>query len=433
MTRDACAGSKRCGLRVPSGEIAWATSGLRWTRASGRASSLPSSIASRGASTASVPVRELSLTVLRGDRVGLIGPTAQASRRSLKLILGVLPPSEGTVRLGTRLQVAYFDQLRAALDPQRTLQETIAPGSDWVETAGGRRHVLSYLGDFLFPPERAQAPVATLSGGERNRLLLARLFAQPANLLVLDEPTNDLDIESLELLEATLQGYGGTLLLVSHDRRFLDNVVTQTLVAEGEGRWQEYAGGYSDWLMQRPTPAVPAAGSPPGKPVAAPEAETREGNRKRERVKLSFKEQRELDALPAELEALEQEQHALTAKLSAPDYHRQDVATIKADRARAEAIEHRLAERFARWAELDAKARGGGAWIEPALRRPQRSNSRPRRGDNEHERRCVRGIHDRRPVSCEAPLVRPRRIAAFNGRRRGAAARQLRRSLPAST
>jgi ATP-binding cassette subfamily F protein uup len=303
-----------------------------------------------------VPVRDLSLTVLRGDRLALIGPNGAGKSTLLKLILGILPPSEGTVRLGTKLQVAYFDQLRAELDPQRTLQDTIAPGSEWVETAGGRKHVLSYLGDFLFPPERAQAPVATLSGGERNRVLLARLFAQPANLLVLDEPTNDLDIESLELLEATLQGYAGTLLLVSHDRRFLDNVVTQTLVAEGGGRWQEYAGGYSDWLAQRPKPVAQAADAALEKASPAPAAGSREGDRKRERVKLSFKEQRELDALPAELEALEQEQHALTAKMSAPDYHRQDVAMQKADRARAEEIEHTMTERFERWAELDAKA-----------------------------------------------------------------------------
>ncbi len=303
-----------------------------------------------------VPVRDLSLTVLRGDRLALIGPNGAGKSTLLKLIQGLLPPSEGTVRLGTKLQVAYFDQLRAELDPQRTLQDTIAPGSEWVETTGGRKHVLSYLGDFLFPPERAQAPVATLSGGERNRVLLARLFAQPANLLVLDEPTNDLDIESLELLEATLQGYAGTLLLVSHDRRFLDNVVTQTLVAEGGGRWQEYAGGYSDWLAQRPKPAAQAADAALEKASPAPAAGSREGDRKRERVKLSFKEQRELDALPAELEALEMEQHALTAKMSAPDYHRQDVAMQKADRTRAEEIEHTMTERFERWAELDAKA-----------------------------------------------------------------------------
>jgi len=300
-------------------------------------------------------VRDLSFTLLRGDRLGLMGPNGAGKSTLLKLILGEIEPDEGTVRRGTRLTVAYFDQMRAVLDTGRTLADTIAPGSDWVETADGRKHVLSYLGDFLFPPQRAQAPVATLSGGERNRLLLARLFAQPANLLVLDEPTNDLDIESLELLEATLQGYAGTLLLVSHDRRFLDNVVTQTLVAEGDGRWQEYAGGYTDWLAQR-RPPVPESPARKGAPRADATAE-REGARS-PRVKLTFREQRELDELPRLLEDLEREQHALTGKMSAPDYHRLDVETLKADRARAAEIEHRLAAGFERWAELDAKSGG---------------------------------------------------------------------------
>jgi ATP-binding cassette subfamily F protein uup len=265
-------------------------------------------------------------------------------------MLGELAPDAGRVRQGTRLAVAYFDQMREQLDPDRTLADTISPGSEWIETADGRKHVLSYLGDFLFPPQRASAPVSTLSGGERNRLLLARLFARPANLLVLDEPTNDLDIESLELLEATLQGYPGTLVLVSHDRRFLDNVVTQTLVAEGEGRWQEYAGGYSDWLVQRP-----AVASPTAKRTATPSqpAPVRE---RRERVKLSFREQRELEALPAEIEALEREQRALNERMAAPDYHREGVEALKADRARAVTLEHELAARFERWGELDAKA-----------------------------------------------------------------------------
>ena len=180
-------------------------------------------------------------------------------------MLGQLPPDAGTVKLGTSLDVAYFDQMREQLDLAKTVAETISPGSECVEIGGTRKHIISYLGDFLFPPQRAGSPVGTLSGGERNRLLLARLFARPANLLVLDEPTNDLDIESLELLEDTLQGYTGTLLLVSHDRVFLDNVVTQTLVAEGDGRWQEYAGGYSDWLLQRPQ----AAAAPLATPTAA--------------------------------------------------------------------------------------------------------------------------------------------------------------------
>jgi ATP-binding cassette subfamily F protein uup len=207
--------------------------------------------------------------------------------------------------------------------------------------------VLSYLGDFLFPPQRASAPVKTLSGGERNRLLLARLFAQPANLLVLDEPTNDLDIESLDLLEATLQAYTGTLLVVSHDRAFLDNIATQTLVAEGGGVWTEYVGGYSDWVSQR-KPAPRAARPAPSRAAGAPRAPA--PNR------LTFNERRELDALPAEIEALEREQHALSERMCAPEYHRQDVEAIKADRRRAEAIERLLTARFERWGELDAKA-----------------------------------------------------------------------------
>jgi ATP-binding cassette subfamily F protein uup len=293
-------------------------------------------------------VRDLDLVVMRGDRLGLIGPNGAGKTTLLKLILGELPPDSGTVKLGTRLNVAYFDQMRAQLDPERTLAETISPGSDWIETANGRKHVLSYLGEFLFPPERAQAPVKMLSGGERNRLLLARLFAQPANLLVLDEPTNDLDIDSLELLEETLQAYPGTLLLVSHDRAFLDNVVTQTLVAEGGGHWREYVGGYSDWVAQRQPPAQAAATS-----TAA-----RVDSRKPARpvTRLSFKEQRELEALPGELEALEAEQLALTAKMSGAEYHKGGAEAIKADRQRAVEIERLLTERFARWDELEAKA-----------------------------------------------------------------------------
>jgi len=302
-----------------------------------------------------VLVRDLSLRVMRGDRLGLIGPNGAGKSTLLKLILGSVAPDRGEVRLGTRLAIAYFDQLRAALDPERTLADTISPGSEWVETADGRKHIMSYLGDFLFSPQRAQAPVKTLSGGERNRLLLARLFAQPANLLVMDEPTNDLDIESLELLESTLQGYGGTLLLVSHDRRFLDNVVTQTLVAEGDGHWREYVGGYSDWVAQRPPVAATPAATNDRR--GADDARTKVGGTTTTARRLSYKEQRELDALPAELEALEAEQRALTARMCEPDYHRADPATLKSDRARAEAIERLLDERFARWGDLDARSR----------------------------------------------------------------------------
>jgi ATP-binding cassette subfamily F protein uup len=302
-------------------------------------------------------VRDLSLRIMRGDRLGLIGPNGAGKTTLLKLILGALPPDEGAIRLGTKLQAAYFDQMRAQLDPERTLVDTISPGSQWVETSGGRKHVLSYLGDFLFPPQRANAPVKMLSGGERNRLLLARLFALPANLLVLDEPTNDLDIESLELLEDTLQSYAGTLLLVSHDRTFLDNVVTQTLVAESapgcDGVWKEYVGGYSDWLAQRPRASMPSVNQAKvdGLPVRSEPraAETA-------RAKLSFKERRELDSLPAELEALEREQHQLSARMSAIDYHKHGADAIRRDRARAAEIEHELAQKFERWAALDARA-----------------------------------------------------------------------------
>jgi ATP-binding cassette subfamily F protein uup len=296
-------------------------------------------------------VRNLSLRIMRGDRLGLIGPNGAGKSTLLKLILGTLDPDAGTVRRGTRLSIAYFDQMREALDPERTLIDTISPGSEWIDTGGGRKHVLSYLGDFLFPPQRAQSPVKMLSGGERNRLLLARLFAQSANLLVMDEPTNDLDIESLELLEATLQAYTGTLLLVSHDRRFLDNVVTQTMVAEGDGVWKEYVGGYSDWVAQRPAPIQdPTAAA--RKPRSGRDASAPAGPKR-----LTFGEQRELASLPVELEALEREQHALTERMCAPDYHRtHDIAAIKADRARAEEIERLLAARFERWGELDARA-----------------------------------------------------------------------------
>jgi ATP-binding cassette subfamily F protein uup len=296
-------------------------------------------------------VRSLSLRIMRGDRFGLIGPNGAGKTTMIRLILGTLAPDAGTVRLGTNLQVAYFDQMREQLDPERTVADTISPGSDWIAVGGGRKHVMSYLAEFLFPPRRAQAKVASLSGGERNRLLLARLFAQPANLLVLDEPTNDLDIESLELLEATLQEYAGTLLLVSHDRAFLDNVVTQTLVAERGGKWREYVGGYSDWVAQRPAPA-PAPPSPP-----ASERGDRKPSRQPQKVKLTFKEQRDLESLPSEIEALEREQHDLTARMASADYHKQGPETMKADRQRAEEIERLLERAFERWSALEEKAR----------------------------------------------------------------------------
>jgi ATP-binding cassette subfamily F protein uup len=301
-------------------------------------------------------VRALDLRLMRGDRLGLIGPNGAGKSTLIRLLLGELAPDAGTVRLGTNVQAAYFDQLREQLDPDRTVADTISPGSDWIEVGGVRKHVMSYLAEFLFPPRRAQAPVKTLSGGERNRLLLARLFARPANLLVLDEPTNDLDIESLELLEDTLQDYPGTLVLVSHDRTFLDDVVTQTLVAEGDGRWKEYVGGYSDWVALRPAqrPAPPPAAPP--EPKAAPGGPARRA----ERAKLSFRERRELDELPARIESLEREQQELTARVAGADYHRAGAERIKADRARAAAIENELEAAFARWTALEDKARACG-------------------------------------------------------------------------
>src|SRR5688572_16427865 len=297
-------------------------------------------------------VKDLSLRLQRGDRLGLIGPNGAGKSTLLRLILGQLEPDLGTVRLGANVQVAYFDQMREQLDPEKSVAETISPGSDWIEIGRERKHVMTYLGDFLFSSQRANSPVKALSGGERNRLLLARLFARTANVLVMDEPTNDLDIESLELLEATLQSYAGTLLLVSHDREFLDNVVTQTLVAEGDGVWREYAGGYSDWLVQRPAPLPEAVSDRATKRSAAP----------RERVartKLTFKEARELETLPDEIESLEAEQHAITDRMCAAGYHQQPADVLRSDRERAQALEHLLAQKFERWAELDAKAAGG--------------------------------------------------------------------------
>lgn len=293
-------------------------------------------------------IRNLNFTLMRGDRLGLIGPNGAGKSTLIKVLLGELQPDEGTVRLGTNLHIAYFDQLRAQLDLKKTVADTIAPGSEWVEIGGVKKHIKSYLNDFLFSPQRADSPVEALSGGERNRLLLARLFALPANLLVLDEPTNDLDIDSLELLEQVLEDYSGTLILVSHDRRFLDNTVTQVLAAEGNGEWHEYVGGYSDWVKYRRPQAAPAAApkaekSPQPKPARA------------KSVKLSYKEERELESLPKEIDALETEQQELLEKMAGPSYHELPGAEIKADRDRLEAIPQILEERYERWQELESK------------------------------------------------------------------------------
>ncbi len=304
-------------------------------------------------------VRGFSCRILRGDKVGLIGPNGSGKTTLLKLILGAIAPDAGRVRLGARVSAAYFDQLRSALDDEATLADTISPGSDFVEIGGGRKHVISYLGDFLFPPERSRAPVKSLSGGERNRLLLARLFSRPANVLVLDEPTNDLDIETLELLESLLQDYDGTVLLVSHDREFLDNVVTQTIASEGDGRWQEYVGGYSDWVRMRPAAersSPSASGEGPGEGPAPSGSQPPAAARRP--VKLSYHEARELEALPATLEALEREQNEIAARLADPALYLDRNADVRGLNARHEAIEEELTRLLARWEALEAKKGG---------------------------------------------------------------------------
>jgi ATP-binding cassette subfamily F protein uup len=295
-------------------------------------------------------IEGLSMRIMRGDRIGLIGANGAGKSTLIRLLLGELAPDAGTVRLGSRLSVAYFDQLRARLDPDATLAEAISPGSDWVQLGNERKHIVSYLEDFLFTAQRARSPVRMLSGGERNRLLLARLFAGPANLVVLDEPTNDLDIESLELLEQRLQDYAGTLLLVSHDRRFLDNVVTQTLAAEGDGLWREYVGGYSDYLQQR-SPARPARADAAAQ--APPLRAGRSATVSKTRARLSYKEQRELAGLPDEIETLEREQAQLTARMSAPEYYRQGGEQLRGDNKRLQELEAMLLEKFARWERLE--------------------------------------------------------------------------------
>ena len=294
-------------------------------------------------------VRDFSARIQRGDKIGLIGPNGAGKTTLLRLILGELQPDSGIVRQGTKMEIAYFDQFRTQLNPDSTLADVISPGSDYVEIGGARKHVIGYLEDFLFAPERARSPVSSLSGGERNRLLLARLFAKPANVLVLDEPTNDLDIETLELLEELLQNYDGTLFLVSHDRTFLDNVVTQTIAAEGDGVWKEYAGGYSDWaayrasLPKEPATRVKAEAKPAE--VAKPKAD-----------KLSWKEQRELEALPGKIADLEAEQAQLTQRLEDPAIYQTDPVAAQKAAERLSAIDDELMVLLERWEALEARA-----------------------------------------------------------------------------
>jgi ATP-binding cassette subfamily F protein uup len=297
-------------------------------------------------------VRAFSTRIMRGDRIGLIGPNGAGKTTLLRLLLGQEAPDEGEVRRGANVEVAYYDQQREQLDPDRSVYDTIGDGNDTVTVNGRSRHVNAYLRDFLFSPEQAQSPVQMLSGGERNRLLLARLFTRPANLVVLDEPTNDLDLETLELLEAQLVEWPGTLLLVSHDRVFLDNVVTSTLVFEGDGRIETYVGGYEDWLRQRkPLETATPAASP--RPASSEPATRAPGSSPK---RLSYMERREFDALPAKIEALETEHRALGVTIADPAFYKQPAATITAALERSAAIERELAELYARWDALDSRS-----------------------------------------------------------------------------
>ncbi|NOT28021.1 MAG: ATP-binding cassette domain-containing protein [Acidobacteria bacterium] len=306
-------------------------------------------------------VAGLSARIMRGDRVGLIGPNGSGKTTMLRLLLGELAPDAGSVRQGVNLQIAYYDQQREQLDPERTVFDTIADGHDTVTINGQPRHVHGYLRDFLFPAERALSPVKALSGGERNRLLLARLFTRPANLLVLDEPTNDLDVETLELLESLLVHWPGTLLLVSHDRAFIDHVVTSTLVFEGEGHVQEYVGGYSDWMRQRrhPAPATPPATGPSGRATGdlARSSTSSPEPSSTPRRKLSFNEQQELDRLPSQIDQLELEQQRLNTCVASAEFYKEPAETIHQRLARLDALQGELLEAYARWDELESRVK----------------------------------------------------------------------------
>ncbi|MDH4320381.1 MAG: ATP-binding cassette domain-containing protein [Desulfobulbaceae bacterium] len=301
-------------------------------------------------------IRDLTATVMRGDRVGIIGPNGAGKTTLLQVLLGQLAPDSGTVRLGTNLQIAYFDQLRAQLDGEKSVQDNVGEGNDQVVINGRQRHIIGYLQDFLFSPDRARSPVKILSGGERNRLLLAKLFTKPSNLLVLDEPTNDLDVETLELLEELLLDYPGTILLVSHDRAFLNNVVTSTMVFEENGKVADYAGGYDDWLAQRVQPPAAAKDSGKASPPPPAVAETQPLPTEPGKRKLSYKETKELAELPARIEALEQEQATLTSAMADPAFFRdRDAAAIAAATARLASLEQELHDTFSRWEELEAR------------------------------------------------------------------------------
>ncbi|WP_292977063.1 ATP-binding cassette domain-containing protein [Nitrosomonas sp.] len=299
-------------------------------------------------------IQDFSCRIMRGDRVGLLGPNGAGKSTLLKLILGELQPDSGTIRLGTKLSIAYFDQLREQLDEDKTLVDSISQGSEFVEINGVRRHVISYLEDFLFPPQRARSPVKSLSGGERNRLLLARLFTRPANVLVLDEPTNDLDIETLELLETLLQDYTGTLFLVSHDRAFIDNVVTQAIVFEGEGYLREYAGGYQEWVQSRSNVKAlqQANNSSARSAVKLPQVKKSKSSGS---VGLSYQEARELEVLPEKIDILEKEQEAVSRRLSDPVIYKNNHNEAMVLQARAVELEQELATCYSRWEVLENK------------------------------------------------------------------------------
>jgi ATP-binding cassette subfamily F protein uup len=307
-------------------------------------------------------IRDFTGTILRGDKVGVLGPNGAGKTTLLKLILGELEPDSGKIRRGSNLQVAYFDQMRNALNLDATLEDFISPGSEWIEIGSQRKHVKSYLADFLFSPARAHSPVRSLSGGERNRLLLARLFARPANVLVLDEPTNDLDIDTLELLEDLLQNYDGTVFLVSHDRTFLDNVVTSTIAFEGDGRWREYEGSVQDWLTQSKRAReiaeqrAAAAAPPPAAAPPSPAAPQRTAAKK----KLSYKEQRELELLPTQIAALEEEQKRITEmlELDGGAIYANDSSRAAELGERHARIDEELLAALERWEELGALGQG---------------------------------------------------------------------------
>ncbi|MCW9030988.1 MAG: ATP-binding cassette domain-containing protein, partial [Gammaproteobacteria bacterium] len=288
-------------------------------------------------------IKPLTTTIMRGDRIGILGPNGVGKSTLLKMLLGELEPDTGSVDLGTKLSVAYFDQQRATLDPEKTVADNLNFGSDTITINGRSRHVMSYLQDFLFPPARVRSPVKSLSGGERNRLLLARLFIQPANLLVLDEPTNDLDVETLELLEELLCNYDGTLILVSHDRTFLDNVVTSTLAFEGDGVINEYVGGYEDWLRQSKKSAAKTEAKP---------AQVKETKKDKPKAKLTYKDQHELDNLPQKIEELESEQENIQKKVSEPDFYKQEQPIVDEILNRLSNLEKELEQAYKRWEEL---------------------------------------------------------------------------------